>query len=533
MNTRFVPVLLMALAMFSSCGNGPVSEAEEASSPKPMNVLYIMADDLAYQAISAYGSEISKLAPTPNIDRIAKNGARMDAVYCTNSICGPSRSSILTGKFSHENGFYKNVDGGDFDGSQVTFPKLFQANGYETAVIGKWHLGTEPTGFDYSKVLINWGGQGTYFKPQFCVNGTDTVTEYKRHCTQVIEDDCIDWLSQREGDQPFMLLYQFKAPHRDWRPDSMYHDLFTDFDFPFPETFDDEYAGRLAASENMMEIENHLNRRDMKQIPPAGLETRKDSMRWLSYGDQGQFWTPNDTLQGEALKQWKYQTYIKDYLRCVAGVDRAIGRVLDYLEETGLDENTLVVYTSDQGFYLGEHGWFDKRWMYEESFKMPFVIQCPGVIEPGSTLDAMAMNVDFAPTLLDFAGLDIPEEMQGESFKPALSGTGPAARSSVYYHYYEYPKWHKVQPHYGIRTDRYKLMHFYYSMDEWELYDMEADPQEMNNLYAEADPLLVEGLKAELDSIRDLYGDDGSMEVMRLMTDTVIQRVYNEPSKGK
>ena len=256
-------------------------------------------------------------------------------------------------------------------------------------------------------------------------------------------------------------------------------------------------------------------------------------MRWLSYGDEGQFWTPNDTLQGEELKHWKYQTYIKDYLRCVAGVDRAIGRVLDYLEETGLDENTLVVYTSDQGFYLGEHGWFDKRWMYEESFKMPFVIQCPGVIEPGSTTDVMAMNVDFAPTLLDFAGLDVPEEMQGESFKLALEGRGEASRSSVYYHYYEYPKWHKVQPHYGIRTDRYKLMHFYYSMDEWELYDMEADPHEMRNLYAEADPALVAGLKAELDSIRDLYGDNGSMEEMILMTDTVIQRVYNEPNKGK
>ena len=531
MSLRNALFLLTAFA-FGSCQEGP-SNSPASDSEKPLNVLYIMADDLAYQAISAYGSEISKLAPTPNIDRIAQNGARMDAVYCTNSICGPSRSSILTGKFSHENGFYKNVDGGDFDGNQTTFPKIFQANGYETAVIGKWHLGTEPTGFDYSKVLINWGGQGTYFQPQFCINGTDTVTEYKRHSTQVIEDDCIDWLSQREGDKPFMLLYQFKAPHRDWRPDSMYHDLFTDFDFPVPETFDDDYAGRLAASENMMEIGRHMNRRDMKQIPPAGLETRRDSMRWLSYGDQGQFWTPNDTLQGKELKYWKYQTYIKDYLRCVAGVDRAIGRVLDYLEETGLDENTLVVYTSDQGFYLGEHGWFDKRWMYEESFKMPFVIQCPGVIEPGSTTDAIAMNVDFAPTLLDFAGLEVPDEMQGESFKLTLEGRAESSRSSVYYHYYEYPKWHKVQPHYGIRTDRYKLMHFYYSMDEWELYDMEADPQEMNNIYSESDPELVAGLKAELDSIRDLYGDNGSMEEMILMTDTVIARVYNEPNKLK
>ena len=310
MTPRLFFFFLIALGL-SACQDA----ADSGSDQKPMNVLYIMADDLAYQAISAYGSDISKLAPTPNIDRIAQNGARMDAVYCTNSICGPSRSSILTGKFSHENGFYKNVDGGDFDGSQLTFPKIFQANGYETAVIGKWHLGTEPTGFDYSKVLINWGGQGTYFKPVFCVNGTDTVTEYRRHSTKVIEDDCIDWLSQRDGDKPFMLLYQFKAPHRDWRPDSMYHDLFIDFDFPVPATFDDDYAGRLAASENMMEIENHLNRRDMKQEPPAGLETRRDSMRWLSYGDEGQFWTPNDTLQGDDLKHWKYQTYIKDYLR--------------------------------------------------------------------------------------------------------------------------------------------------------------------------------------------------------------------------
>ncbi len=283
----------------------------------------------------------------------------MDAVYCTNSICGPSRASILTGNFSHVNGFYKNVDGGDFDGSQLTFPKIFQQNGYETAVIGKWHLGTTPTGFDYSKVLVNWGGQGTYFHPQFCINGKDTVTENIRHSTKVIEDDCLNWLSSRDTSKPFMLMYQFKAPHRDWRPDSIYHELFSDFDFPEPETFNDNYFGRLAASENMMEIENHLNRRDMKLIAPSGL-SRRDSMRWLAYGDKGQFWSPNDTLNGEALKKWKYQKYIKDYLRCVKGVDRAVGRLLDYLDENGLAENTLIVYTSDQGFYLGEHGWFDK-----------------------------------------------------------------------------------------------------------------------------------------------------------------------------
>ena len=266
------------------------------------------------------------------------------------------------------------------------------------------------------KVLINWGGQGTYFNPQFCINGTDTVTETKRHSTKTIEDDCLDWLAnKRDTTKPFLLLYQFKAPHRDWRPDSMYHDLFSDFDFPLPETFNDDYEGRLAASENMMEIGRHLNRRDMKQIPPQGL-SRKDSMRWLAYGDKGQYWSPNDTLTGDALKYWKFQTYIKDYLRCVAGIDRAVGSVLDYLEENGLSENTIVVYTSDQGFYLGEHGWFDKRWMYEESFKMPFLIKHPRIIEAGTTTDAMVMNVDFAPTLIDMAGFEIPSEMQGRKF---------------------------------------------------------------------------------------------------------------------
>jgi arylsulfatase A-like enzyme len=497
---------------------------------KPLNIIYIMADDHAYQAISAYGSEISKLAPTPNIDRIGKQGARMDAVYCTNSICGPSRSSILTGKFSHVNGFYKNVDGGDFNGEQLTFPKVFQKNGYETAVIGKWHLGTTPTGFDYSKVLINWGGQGTYFNPQFCINGKDTVTETKRHCTKAIEDDCLDWLSNRDTTKPFMLLYQFKAPHRDWRPDSMFHKRFIDFDFPLPETFNDNYEGRLAASENMMEIKNHLNRRDMKQTPPSGLSI-KDSMRWLAYGDKGQYWSPNDTLKGDALKNWKYQTYIKDYLRCVAGVDRAVGSVLDYLEANGLVENTIVVYTSDQGFYLGENGWFDKRWMYEESFRMPFLIKNPRTIKPGTVYDDMIMNVDFAPTLLDMAGLNIPVQMQGKSFKGIFEGNKKNNRNSVYYHYYEYPIWHKVQPHYGVKTERYKLMHFYYSMNEWELYDLKTDPYEMHNIYSEAPESLIKTLKKELKRLREEYKDDSSLEQMKKMTDTIIKRVYNEPNK--
>ena len=530
LNSLYIVYIISGLFLMLICACN--SQNEKLAEKKPLNIIYIMADDHAYQAVSAYGSQVSKLAPTPNIDRIANEGARMDAVYCTNSICGPSRASILTGKFSHVNGFYKNVDGGDFNGEQLTFPKVFQENGYQTAVIGKWHLGTTPTGFDYSKVLINWGGQGTYYNPQFCINGEDTVVENKLHVTKAIENDCLDWLSNRDKTKPFMLLYQFKAPHRDWRPDSMYHELFNDFDFPLPETFNDDYKGRLAASENMMEIGKHLNRRDMKQIPPSGL-SRRDSLRWLAYGDKGQYWSPSDTLIGDALKYWKFQTYIKDYLRTVAGIDRAVGSVLDYLEENGLSENTIIVYTSDQGFYLGEHGWFDKRWMYEESFKMPFVIKNPGTIKPGTTSDAMVMNVDFAPTLLDMAGLEIPSEMQGKSFMGAFDGNLKNQRKSVYYHYYEWPIWHKVQPHYGVRTDRYKLMHFYYSMDEWELYDLKNDPNEMDNIYAEASPDLIKSLKVELDALRKEYKDDGSIEQMRKMTDTIIRRVYNEPKVYK
>ena len=526
-----ITILFFLSILIYSCNSQSIKSNLPVEAPsEPLNIVYIMADDHAYQAISAYGSEISKLAPTPNIDRIATGGAIMNSVFCTNSICGPSRASILTGNLSHVNGFYKNVNGGDFDGSQQTFPKIFQENGYQTAVIGKWHLGTTPTGFDYSKVLINWGGQGTYFHPQFSINGKKTVREKNRHSTKVIEDDCIDWLSNRDTTKPFMLMYQFKAPHRDWRPDSIYHDLYSDFDFPEPSTFNDEYEGRIAASENMMEIENHLNRRDLKLIAPSGLP-RRDSMKWLSYGDNGQFWTPNDTLQGMELKKWKYQKYIKDYLRCIAGVDRAVGRLLDYLDSNGLTDNTVVVYTSDQGFYLGEHGWFDKRWMYEESFKMPFLVKNPRLIKPGTKSNEMVMNIDFGATLLDFAGIKVPDNIQGKSFKPIFENQDFVGRDAVYYHYYEYPKWHKVQPHYGIRTSRYKLIHFYYSMDNWELYDLENDPNEMNNIYSDASSDLIDRLKKKLSQLKTDFEDDFTIDEMKTMTDTVIRRAYNEPSK--
>lgn len=514
--------------------SGQAQKSSDLTSSSRPNIVFIMSDDHAVSAISAYKDWLSELAPTPNIDRIAENGMLMTRTFNTNSICGPSRASILTGKYSHVNGFFKNEKGGDFDGSQITFPKLFQQAGYQTAVIGKWHLGTNPTGFDYSKVMINWGGQGTYFNPVFLENGRDTIVERKRHSTAQVAHDALKWLDkERDKEKPFMLMYQFKAPHRPWEPAEEFQTLFTDEDFPHPSNFNDDYQGRIAAQQQWMEIENHMNRRDLKIPPPAGLNKRELN-DYYSYGNQGQFWTPSETLQGAALKNWKYQTYIKDYLRCVAGVDKAVGQMLDYLKDSGLAENTIVIYTSDQGFYLGEHGWFDKRWMYEESFRMPFMISYPKRIEPGTVNSNLLLNIDFAPTMLELAGISTPEDMQGTSFVSQLDMDPNDVRDAVYYHYYEYPKWHKVQPHYGIRTNRFKLIHFYYSMDEWELYDLDKDPNEMNNLYANPKyKKLIKQLKKKLKALQVEYKDDMSLDEMRRMTDIVIERVYNEENLNR
>ena len=410
------------------------------------NVVFIMSDDHAVSAVSAYNDWLSELAPTPNIDRIANEGMLMHATYNTNSICGPSRAAILTGKYSHVNGFFKNEKGGDFDSSQQTFPKIFQRQGYNTAVIGKWHLGTSPTGFDYSKVMVNHGGQGTYFNTVFVENGKDTIVETERHSTEQVAYDAINWLkNKRNKKKPFMLMYQFKAPHRPWTPNPKFNELYTN-DFPQHETFNDDYEGRIAASQNMLEIENHMNRKDLKVPPPPGLSA-KEKNQYYKYGNNGEFWSPSDTLSSAALKNWKYQRYIKDYLRCVAGVDEAVGQMLDFLKANDLDENTIVIYTSDQGFYLGEHGWFDKRWMYEPSFRMPFMIKYPRKISPASRNNNLLLNIDFGPTLLDLAGIEVPKDMQGESFKKQLFGKPTKWRDAIYYHYYEYPFWHNVQPH--------------------------------------------------------------------------------------
>ena len=516
------------ISLFLSLQSYAQTDTNSVVTERP-NIVFIMSDDHAVSAVSAYNDWLSKVAPTPNIDRIADNGMLMTRTFNTNSICGPSRASILTGKYSHVNGFFKNEKGGDFDGSQMTFPKLFQSAGYETAVVGKWHLGTNPTGFDYSKVMINWGGQGTYFNPVFLENGTDTIVERQRHSTAQVAHDALKWLDKgRDKDKPFMLMYQFKAPHRPWEPAEEFQSLFTDGDLPQPANFNDDYKGRKAAKNQWMEIENHMNRRDLKIPPPAGL-SRLEQNAYYKYGNKGEFWTPNDSLQGADLKNWKYQTYIKDYLRCVAGVDKAVGQVLDYLEANDLSENTVVIYTSDQGFYLGEHGWFDKRWMYEESFRMPFIISYPKMILPKSENSNLLLNIDFAPTLLELASIEIPKSIQGTSFVPQLKSNFEDVRDAIYYHYYEYPKWHMVQPHYGIRTKRFKLIHFYYSMDQWELYDLDSDPNEMNNLYENAKyKNLIGALKKKLKDLQVSYKDDMSLSEMREMTDMVVERIYNE-----
>ena len=452
-----------------------------SSTARKPNIIFIMTDDHASHAMSCYGSKINK---TPNLDRIAKEGMRFENCFCTNSICAPSRAVILTGKYSHINRKIDN-SGQAFDGGQQTFPKLLQQAGYETAMIGKWHLRSEPTGFDYWNVLP---GQGAYHNPAMIEMGERK--KYTGYVTDIITDHCIDWLKKRNGDKPFCLMYHHKAPHRNWQPDKKHADMYKSIDFPLPETFDDDYSTRSdAARQQEMTIEHHfMVPSDTKVKPPEG-------------------------LKGRELKKWKYQRYMEDYLACVASVDDNVGRLLDYLEEAGLAENTAVFYTSDQGFYLGDHGWYDKRFMYEESLRMPLLARWPGAIKAGSVRNEMVLNLDFGPTFLDMAGIGIPADMQGKSFAAILKGKRPRGwRKSMYYHYYEYPGWHAVKRHYGIRTERYKLIHFYYDIDAWELYDLKEDPNELNNIYENpAYAKVVKQLKAELRKLQKQYGDSDEL----------------------
>ena len=471
---------------------------------KQPNILFIFTDDHAAHAISAYGSKINT---TPHMDRLAKEGMLFEKCYVSNAICGPSRAVILTGKYSHLNGFLKNQRQ-PFDGSQQTFPKLLRKVGYTTAVIGKWHLKSTPTGFDYFDVLI---GQGPYYNPPMKTTDEEgkVITEKNTgYTTDIITDKALAWLkNDREKDKPFMLMYQHKAPHRNWQPGPKHLTMFDGVDIPEPETLWDDYKGRTsAAGKQTMTIARHLNDNDLKlNEGPRNLTPEQRKVWEAAYGPKNEAFRKAN-LQGEALVKWKYQRYIKDYLRCVQSVDDNLGRVLDYLDETGLAKNTIVIYSSDQGWYLGDHGWYDKRWMYEESLVMPLLVRWPGVVKPGSRNSDIVSNLDFAETFLDIAGAKIPKDMQGTSILPLLKGQTPKDwRTHFYYHYYEFPGAHSVARHYGVTNGRHKLIYFYQN-NEWELFDLGKDPNELSSVYGNSDYSKVQtDLLAELKRLRVQY----------------------------
>jgi arylsulfatase A-like enzyme len=455
---------------------GSLSAAD--APPKRPNIVFIFSDDHGYQAISAY-NDPRKLVETPNIDRLWKEGMRFDRCLVPNSICGPSRATVLTGKYSHLNGFFNNT-ANKFDGSQVTMPKLLQAAGYQTAMIGKWHLVTDPTGFDFWQIFP---GQGVYYNPPMVRNGEKIKTS--GYATDIITDTTLDWLRHRDKSKPFLVMCQQKAPHRPWEPNLKYLNADGDRKYAEPETLFDDYAGRgKAEHEQDMMIKKTMRDKDMKLVPPPQL-TPEQKKEWDAYYEPRNAAYRKAELAGDDLTHWRYQRYMHDYMACVRSVDESVGRILKFLEDEGLADNTIVVYSSDQGFYLGEHGWFDKRWIFEESLKTPLLIRWPGVTAPGSVNKDIVSNVDFAETFLDAAGAAVPAEMQGHSMVPILRGQTPSDwRKSFYYHYYEHPAEHNVARHYGVVTDRYKLVHFYEpEFNYWELFDLEKDPHELHSVY--------------------------------------------------
>ena len=473
------------------------AKAEEADRP---NILFIFSDDHACAAVSAYGSRLAEVAPTPNIDRLATEGMLFKRCYVTNSICAPSRAVIQTGKHSHLNGVRTN--GPRFDGLQQTFPKLLQKAGYQTAIVGKWHLRSTPTGFDYSEVLP---GQGDYYNPVMLKK--DERIQHTGYVTDIITDLGIEWLDKkRDKSKPFMLMLQHKAPHRRWNPGPKQLTLFDDVTIPEPANLFDDYKGRgTAAHKQDMSIAKTMNHGDLKLTPPRKLNPQQLEVWNAAYGPKNEAFK-KAAPKGDDLIRWKYQRYLKDYLRCIRSVDDNTGRVLDYLDKSGLAKNTVVIYNSDQGFYLGEHGWYDKRFMYEESYGTPLLVRWPGVARPSSVNEDLVQNLDFAQTFLDIAAVEQPDDMQGASIKPLLQGKAPQDwRKSLYYHYYEFPGVHAVRRHEGVSTRRYKLIHFYRE-GEWELYDLEKDPAEMKSVYADPEyKAVVARLKAELERLKKVY----------------------------
>ena len=487
---RFLPFLLLL-----------VLTAHAADRP---NIIFIMTDDHAYHALSCYGSKVNE---TPHMDRLAKEGVRFDRAFVTNSICTPSRATLLTGKYSHLNGvpvFNR------FDGSQQTVSKLLQAAGYHTGMVGKWHLGSDPTGFDSWIVLP---GQGAYFDPAFLTAQGRVVKN--GYATDIITDLGIEFMEQRPRDKPFFLMLHHKAPHRPWEPDAKNRERFKDKVIPEPETLFDDYATRTdALRENEQTVARDLSHRDLKLEPPTSLPPGPQLAKWNSTKPVEVEVTLPDgtkkTLTGEALVRWKYQRYMQDYLACVQGVDDNIGRLLDHLEKTGLAQNTVIFYTADNGFFLGDHGLYDKRFMYEHSLRVPLLVRWPGVAKVGAATDAIALNTDFAETFLDIAGANIPGDMQGRSLVPLLKGERPADwRTAMYYRYYHDPGDHNTRAHLGVRTATHKLIH-YWKKDQWECFDLAKDPDELRNIYADpAAQEVVAGLKTELLRLkRELKDED-------------------------
>ncbi len=515
-------VFIVVLVMLYACN----SEKKSKLVSKRPNILFIMSDDHAYQAISAYDSTLIK---TPNIDRLANEGMLFTNASVTNAICGPSRATILTGKHTHINGKVDNVSA--FDTTQVTFPQIFKKAGYQTAMYGKLHFGNSPKGVDDFMILP---GQGDYLNPDFITNkGDTTITGY---VTDIITDLTLNWFKEkRDPEKPFMMMYLHKAPHRNWWPRPDKFKEFSKKTYPEPATLFDDYKNRgTAAKTAEMNILYHMKYSSDNKIRPEtmarmgevlpvvpgnttwGYKTmaRGSDAQRAEYGEvldsiSDYFEAHWPTMTDKEKMSWKFQRYMQDYLACISSVDDNVGRVLDYLDESGLADNTIVVYTSDQGFYLGEHGWFDKRFMYQESFKTPLLIRWPNKVNAGTTNDELVQNLDFAQTFLEAAGIKAPSDMQGESLVPLLTGHDEEwDREAVYYHFYEYPSVHMVKRHYGMVTKEFKLIHFYYDVDEWELYDLNKDPQEMMNVYNDpAYAKTVVKLRKELKELRIKYKD--------------------------
>ena len=499
------------------------------TSDRP-NILFVFTDDHAPHAIGAYNGWLKSVNPTPVIDKLAKEGMVFVNSFCTNSICGPSRAVIQTGKHSHKNGFMNN--GNTFDWNQQTFPKLLQKAGYQTAIYGKSHLKGHPLGYDDWAVLP---GQGLYYNPDMIFpEGRKRIEGY---CTDVVTDLAVEWLNdKRSNDKPFMLMVQHKAPHRNWMPALRHLYLYDEIDIPEPPTLFDEWKDNApGARVQELEIDRHMDLNydlfvdltpDFNQ-PPS--QKRQDRSAWHNMkrmsAEQLKAWrdhyAPRDKafheakLSGKELVRWKFQRYAKNYLRCVKGVDESVDRLQKELKKLGLDNNTIVIYSSDQGFYIGDHGWYDKRWMYEESLKMPFIVKWPGVVKPGSRNTDLVQNLDYAQTFLEIAGAPQPKDMQGLSLLPLLKGeTTKDWRKEIYYHYYEYPSVHMIPRHYGIRTKRYKLMHFYQFGNEWEMYDLKIDPDELTNIYGNKETInLQKNLTNRLKKLRKYYEDGSDVSV--------------------